>query len=69
VVRKETARLEMVKETGLDGNEEGTKYTLIFREQNAGQHHDTKLTDESLDSEAKLKYFEVAQTEFHAVRN
>jgi len=42
---------------------------LIFREQNAGQHHDTKLTNESLDNEAKLKYSEVALTEFHAGKN
>ena len=69
MVRKETARLEKVKETGLGVNAEGTKYTFIFREQNAGQHHDTKLTNESLDNEAKLKYFEFALTEFHAGRN
>jgi len=69
VVREETARLENVKETGLEGNAEGTKYTFIFREQNARQHHDTKLTNEALDNEAKLKYFEVALIEFHAGRN
>jgi len=56
VVRKETARLEKVKESGIEVNAEGTKYTLIFREQNAGQHQ-------------KLKYFEVTVTEFHAGRN
>jgi hypothetical protein len=69
VVHRETARLEKVKESGLEVNGEGTKYTFIFREQNGGQHHDTKLTNEFFDNEAKLKYFEVALTEFHAGRN
>ena len=36
------------KETGLEGNVEKTKYMVMARDQNARQHHNTKIRNECL---------------------
>jgi hypothetical protein len=69
ISRNTDALLGSSKDSGIAGNAERTIHTVIFREQGAGQHHVTKSANESLDNEAKLKYFGVALIEFHAGRN
>jgi hypothetical protein len=39
------------------GNVEKTKYMLLFRHQNAGQIHDTKIVNGFFENVAHLKYF------------
>ena len=38
-----------VKETGLEVNADKTKYTVMSRDQNAGQNHNTKSDNKSFD--------------------
>jgi hypothetical protein len=48
-IKKNTeALIGASKEVGLDVNAEKTKYMLLSRHQNAGQNHNTKISDTSL---------------------
>jgi hypothetical protein len=50
------------KEVGLEINTEKTKYMLLSSHQSAGQNHDIKTANRSLDHVAQLKYLGTAVT-------
>jgi hypothetical protein len=45
------------KEAGLEVNTEKTKYVLMSHRQNAGQNHNTKIANTSVENTEKFKYF------------
>jgi hypothetical protein len=47
-IKKNTHLAVASKETGLEGNAEKTKYMVLARDQNAGQHHSTKINNKCL---------------------
>jgi hypothetical protein len=52
-IEKTESLIEASKEVGLEVNTERTKYMLLFRHQNAGHNHDTKIAKRCFENEAK----------------
>jgi hypothetical protein len=56
-MKKNTGTLiDASKEVGLGVNAEKTKYMLLSRHQNAGQHHNINIGDRSFENVAQFKY-------------
>jgi hypothetical protein len=51
------------KEAGLEVNAEKTKYTLLFRHQNAGQNQDIKIANRCFQNVAQLEYLGTTVTD------
>jgi hypothetical protein len=50
------------KEVGLEVNAEKTKYKLLSHHQNAGQNHDIKTANRSIQNVAQFKYLGMTVT-------
>jgi ribosomal protein S2 len=48
--------IDASKEVGLEENAEKTKYMVLSRHQNAGQNHNMKMANRSLESAAQFRY-------------
>jgi hypothetical protein len=63
-MKKNTETLtDCSKEVGLQVNADKTKYMLLSRHQNAGQNHDTKITNRSFENLAEFKYLGTTVTD------
>jgi hypothetical protein len=49
-------QIDASKEVGLEVNEEKTKYTLVSRDQNAGQNREIKIGNRSFENVSQFKY-------------
>jgi hypothetical protein len=49
------------KEVGLEVKVEKTKYMSLSRHQNAGQNHDTKITNRSFENVAQFVYLGIQE--------
>jgi len=49
-------------------NAEKAKYVVMYREQNAGQNHNTKIGNESFESVVQFRYFETTPTNKNYIR-
>jgi ABC-type siderophore export system fused ATPase/permease subunit len=62
-IKKNTETLiDASKEVGLEINAEKTKYMLLSRHQKAGQNHNIKIGDRSLENVAQFKYLRMTVT-------
>jgi hypothetical protein len=48
--------IDVSKEVGLEVNVEKTKYMLVSRDQNAGQHREIKIENRSFENVSQFKY-------------
>jgi hypothetical protein len=48
--------IDAVKEIGLEVNTEKTKYMLLYRHQNAGQHHVIMICNRRFENVAQFRY-------------
>jgi hypothetical protein len=56
-IKKNTEALVVAsKETGLEVNAEKTKYMVMSHNQNAGQYHNIKIDNKSVEREEQFKY-------------
>jgi hypothetical protein len=55
------------KETGLEVNAEKTKYTVISRNQNAGQNHNIIIDNKSFERVEEFKYFGTTLTNRNSI--
>jgi hypothetical protein len=62
VQRNTAALVATCKEIGLKVNAEETKYMAISQEQNAGQNHDIKIVNKSLERVEQSKYLGMTVT-------
>jgi hypothetical protein len=68
-LKKNTETLtEASKEIGIEVNTEKTKYMLLSCHQNAGQNHNIKIADTSLENVAQFKYFGMTVTDQNLIQ-
>jgi hypothetical protein len=55
--------IDTSKKVGLEVNTEKTKYMLLSRHQNAGQHHDIKMVNRCFENVDQFRYLETTVTD------